>query len=150
MRLRGQHAPGGFTLIELIVVITILCILAAFAVPRFATVEDEARSAAATALASSLRNNVAMTHALWIAEGQPAVIVIDGREISMDHGYPSSASIDDTLASLDGFTYRAGAIDGLFSKTDASSNAIPSCAVSYTAAAAPGTAPDILLDTDGC
>ena len=148
--MRRQHAPGGFTLIELIVVITILCILAAFAVPRFSTLEVEARSAAASALATSLRTNVAMTHALWIAQGQPDVIVIDGREVSMDYGYPSSTSIDDTLASLDGFTYRAGPIDGLFSKTDGASNAIPSCAVSYTAAAASGTAPAIILDTDGC
>ena len=148
--MRRQHAPGGFTIIELIVVITILCILAAFAVPRFSTLEVEARSAAASALATSLSTNVAMTHALWIAQGQPDVIVIDGREVSMDYGYPSSTSIDDTLASLDGFAYRAGPIDGLFSKTDSASNAIPSCAVSYTAAVAIDTAPAIRLDTDGC
>jgi MSHA pilin protein MshA len=150
MRLRTQHRRGGFTLIELIVVITILGILAAFAVPRFATLELEARSAAATALAGSLRANVALAHALWLAQGQPDAIVIDGRPIVMSNGYPTAASIDDTLASLDGFIYRGDATGGLFSKTGASASAMPDCGVSYVAAAAMGTAPDVDLATDGC
>ena len=41
---------GGFTLIEVVVVITILAILAAFAVPRFASLEGQARLAATQAL----------------------------------------------------------------------------------------------------
>jgi MSHA pilin protein MshA len=150
MSLRTQQGLSGFTLIELIVVITILGILAAFAVPRFATVEVEARSAAATALAGSLHANVALAHALWLSQGQPATVVIDGREIALSHGYPSSATIDDTLASLDGFVYRDGATGGLFSMTDGRANPIANCAVSYVAAAAFGTAPAITLDTEGC
>ena len=41
-----KKAQTGFTLIELVVVITILGILAAFAVPRFASLEGQARLAA--------------------------------------------------------------------------------------------------------
>lgn len=148
--MRRQHGRAGFTLIELIVVITILGILAAFAVPRFATLEVEARSAAATALAGSLRANVALAHALWVAQAEPETVVIEGRDIAMSHGYPNSTTIVDTLASLEGFVYQYDAAGGLFSKTDGNSRAIPNCAVSYAAAPSPGTAPGITLDTAGC
>ena len=46
---------GGFTLIELVVIITILGILAAFAIPRFMSLEARARMASRDSLAGSLR-----------------------------------------------------------------------------------------------
>ena len=133
----------GFTLIELVVVITILGILAAFAVPRFASLEVEARSAATQALAGSLRSGAALSHALWLAQGQPATVSMEGATITMTNGYPNLATIDDTLSDSTGFTYDA--TTGVFDKTGTAGP----CNVTY-AEAGVGTGPGITVDTSGC
>ena len=57
----NKRIQDGFTLIELVVVVTILGILAAFAVPRFASLEGQARLASTQALAGSVRRTEAPT-----------------------------------------------------------------------------------------
>ena len=136
----GKVDQRAFTLTEVVVVITILAILAAFAVPRFTRMESQARLASAQALAGSIRSTAALAHALWLASGQPANVRMEGRPVPivMVNGYPSRATIDDTLTDLTGFTYNAG--NGVFHRTG-----FANCSVTYTNAPANGS-PEIAIE----
>jgi len=136
----------GFTLIELVVVIALLGILAAFAIPRFASLETEARAATVQGLSGSLRSAAAMSHGLFLATGATPV-TMEGNSIDIVNGYPDAATIGDTLADTTGFTVTPAAGVTTFEKTGATTPA--NCSVTYTEAAANG-APDIAVDVSGC
>jgi len=59
----------GFTLIELIVVIVILGILAATALPRFINIQSDARIAAVQGMAGALRSAQSVVQAKWFVAG---------------------------------------------------------------------------------
>ncbi|MGZ8271314.1 MAG: type IV pilin protein, partial [Methylophilus sp.] len=58
----------GFTLIELIVVIVILAVLASIAMPRFTSLQREARIAKLNAARGSVATAAALTHATLLAK----------------------------------------------------------------------------------
>ena len=142
-----MNKPSGFTLIELVVVITILGILAAFAIPRFASLESEARSAATQGLAGSVRSAATLAHGLWLAEDGPASITVEGLSINMSNGYPIADNIDDTLADYQGHTFTLSGSTGSFESVGAPTPA--NCSVSYTTALA-GNAPAVTVVLSGC
>jgi len=130
----------GFTLIELVVVIIILGILAAFAVPRFMGLDQQARVASVNSLVGTLRSASAMAHGVWLAQGAPAApITIDGQAITFTNGYPNAASIASLLAAG---TVSANGLAGTFKSNGAGTfqlNGAPTptnCEVTYAAAAA--------------
>lgn len=102
---------AGFTLIELVVVITILGILAAFALPRFTNLETQARLASLDGLAGSLRAAAALARAQWLAEGSSSAlnVTMEGVTINLTaNGYPQDTDIANALQDTSGYAVTNG------------------------------------------
>lgn len=78
----------GFTIIELVVVILLLGILTATALPRFMDVTDEAHAAAVDAVEGGLATGLALYRAQWFADRQPASVPEFSGVFSGANGWP--------------------------------------------------------------
>lgn len=163
----------GFTLIELIVVIAVVGILAAVALPRFIDAQKDARIAKAQALYGAVRSAAALAHARCVLDltsgggtctAAGGTVGMEGTNVAMTQQYPSrnnaaaapgtgiiaAANID--LAN-DGVTVSSGANPTTIDIRGATTAA--NCRISYTEATAgagtnPPNAPVINLSTTGC
>jgi len=93
----------GFTIIELVIVIVILGLLAASAVPRFLGATDNARDASVEGVAGGFASAVGLVRAEWELAGRPAGdinVVYDGVSIEInDNGYPLASPEGNVLLS---------------------------------------------------
>jgi len=137
----SKASQRGFTLIELVVVIVILGVLAAFAVPRFMGLETQARIATLNSLVGSVRSAAAMAHSVQLASGfAPATsITVETQTVTMINGYPTLVDMAKTLGDTTGFIYTPAS--GLFEKLGAQTPA--NCSFTYAPPAAAGGAPVI-------
>ena len=80
-----MNKQAGFTLIELVVVIVILGLLAAAALPRFINVTQDARIASLNGIAGGLRTAASLARAEYIVTGNnaAATVTMDGQAVAV-------------------------------------------------------------------
>ena len=142
-------AQKGFTLIERVVVITILGILAAFAFPRFAALEVEARIAATEGLAGSIRAGSALAHSMFLVNGG-ATVVMEGVTITMVDEYPDGALLGITAALQDITGFGTPTYAGGLATYNTEGGTAGACTVTYDEPTVAGDAPTIIVSIGTC
>ncbi|MYM26130.1 prepilin-type N-terminal cleavage/methylation domain-containing protein [Duganella sp. FT135W] len=164
-----NQAQGGFTLIELIVVIVILGILAATALPRFSNLGGDARTASLNAVRGAMSATAASAHGSWLLNPANATIAYEGATITYAttaaSGYPKADTGFTTASGVNTADYTIVAAGSAATANAPATSAtevavIPNsvagstkgltCYVKYTEPTAVNTVPVYTVTTTGC
>ena len=137
-----MNKQAGFTLIELVVVIVILGLLAAAALPKFINVTQDARIASLNGIAGGLRTAASLARAEYVVTGSNAAttVTMDGQSVAVlvenslagRGGRPTQAAggISIAMPDPDGYTVSHAGATSTYTPTSGGST---TCRVTYDA-----------------
>lgn len=157
--MKTTRAQSGFTLIELIIVIVILGILAAIALPKFLNLQRDARMAQLAAMEGSMKAAAAIVYGKALANGADTAaanvvfaVNSDGvTNVTLDYGYPEGGTPNGIVQVVD---YKPG--EWTVTHTAATNTTtfqwknVTNCKVEYTSPAAANGRPTITVTNTGC
>jgi MSHA pilin protein MshA len=141
----------GFSLIEAVVVISLLGIVGAFAVPRFTRLANVVRSSEVQALGVYLQDTAQAAHEQYLASGSHiSTAKIAGRTVALENGYPDASAdgIRKAVFTANGFTAAQAGAFVTFRRADAPLK--DQCAVTYRLPQNGGAATMTMIVTSGC
>ena len=137
---------GGFTLIELIVVIVILGIMVTFAAPKFVNLQSDARTSVIRGVEGSIRSAATLVYSKSLIDGTEqaatGTVAVSTGNVDIVFGYPAAtgAGIGAAIDLQGGVTHDGSGVFTLQTN----------CTVTYVAAADATTPPVVTVVTTGC
>lgn len=155
-----ENRSTGFTLIELVVTLSVIAILAALALPRYIALQTQARVAKTQAIFGGIRSAAALAHAQVLATNTvttgAATISMEGVNVTVVNGYPTADTNGIITATqmdpaADQITVSGGGPNaGDLITIDINGGTAGTCTVTYQASAAANTSPAIGLSSVNC
>ena len=147
-----RSTQRGFTLIELVIVIVILGLLAATALPRFINITQDARIASVQGVAGGLRGAASLARAQLLVQGSGGVgcgavnntVCMDGLAVTVvSTGFPSGGAIGigRAMQSTDGYNVTYATDTATFQPANCGNS---NCQALY------GTDGTVLVTSTGC
>jgi MSHA pilin protein MshA len=143
---------SGFSLVEIVVVLTLVGMVTAFAIPRFTRLGNQTRASEVVALSADLRDASQDAHAQFVASNSTLMTArLKGKSVMLKNGYPDTSinGIGNAIVDWGSFITKTTPTYVTFLKIGSPSNS--QCSVTYRAALGPSVAAAVTdINISGC